>query len=740
MKNHLKLFTLTLITLLCFSSCCVFTSSGKISPVSYTSKIDIECNDYISGVQSIDVYSGLTVQDYAMYLNGTMLRNESNPIVGRKGYWNATYMRVGIGENVVGNISSLESADTNYFSARGQTFLFWDFLQVEISFSTMGLGFSPNSIVVSNLAFLVNTTNTDGGIDLRNMQFYNTTSSSWQTFYTLPSSGVTTQNMTMDVKNNIRPLTNDFAIRFDMRDAANQFFTINASYITIYYESSLPVEGHGDYVLVDSFMFDSTTFSDGVYNLTVEINGTAAGNVTIGTYTEMKWVIIDNTLPVIDDIDITPGTLKSGEKIKINTTVFDVNLESDHGEIVDVLGNTLIYENGNNEIFNYEAFFANGTYDFYVFAHDLAGNFAYKSISFDVSLTLKNVYFPSVIIGYDTIGYNITMDFASNNTSKLELKKEGILNATIAGNTTDTVDLVNLDYGVHNFTVDVYDAFDVLYASIEIDINVTGVSSIYKIIRYPYVSLSYPVFVIAGEIFDMVMETDFSSGFQLETRVNGTLISSDFYAGNASHAIVIPSDYAGSIMNYSFEIFDDTNSSFSNVTIEILVVSRANLTEVLAVEYTIFAFENSYLTINGSATFQFDVDITHLGVSVYQGSGVTGFSYRYNTTYTTTLAFKIEIRRGGVLVYLRNLEIPVLKQPVSGNPFLLLTVSDYWLFFLIAIAAVFIFIYYYYSRKKEKSSNARSVSTPGAKPDARKSNSKSSPINRPGVYCKNRKL
>jgi len=424
--------------------------------------IIIEIADqYINGIEDIDIYTNITAQNYSLWLNTTKLTNETNPLQFRNGTWNTNYIAPGQGESIIGNIQSLYSNDTDYLNITSETKTpDNEKLNLDIFFCTGGIPFNRSFVNLTRIAMSITTRAESDISNKHKLLFWNVTSSAFEQITEIAVNDTTIINTTFPIFDNLRTFDNNFQLRLNFDSTpANDEYSINISYIHIYYESNKTIS-NGDYQLLDTYSLNSSQYSDGYYNLSVNII-----DELNNSHVDYRMITIDNTDPDIDDIVALPVDKNNIDPISILSNITDDNLEIGYGEYENQAGNLIFINNSINEEFNHTDIFTNGTYIYYVKAIDLAGNIASKNLTFNVSYVESEVYTPSYSVFYE---FNpktgrLYIDLWSNNTSELLVYIDGELEHELDGNKSYYL-LNNFnEIGIYHVQIEIYDSDGDLY-------------------------------------------------------------------------------------------------------------------------------------------------------------------------------------------------------------------------------------------------------------------------------------
>jgi uncharacterized protein YjbI with pentapeptide repeats len=121
------------------------------------------------------------------------------------------------------------------------------------------------------------------------------------------------------------------------------------------------------------FFVNFTGLSDGIYNF----NATAYDSSGNSNSTETRTVVIDNTMPVVIDLNVTPTSIFMTQSVAISVNVTDLSLESVIARITlpdSSVQNINLAGSGNIFSTVYSNTAQNGTYNVRIIAEDAFGN------------------------------------------------------------------------------------------------------------------------------------------------------------------------------------------------------------------------------------------------------------------------------------------------------------------------------------------------------------------------------
>lgn len=504
-------------------------ASGKFIDTNGQNGVIIDCLQYISGTKNINVYTNKTVQNYELRLNGTLLNSAAHPKKYINGRWYTDWVDLVQGENPAGNLRYCDVQDTNYLYCQSQTVASAWLLGVPIDWDEFinqqfcwGTGNKDTSYINATwIEYRIELTRETAGTEDKVLQYWRTSDSTWQTFATLTENAWSTGNVSLAVMSNIGAIDKSFWIRvYCHENTADRELQINVDYLRIYYTSTQVLSNERDYSLVDTYSLNSVAKTDGVYNLTARIKDFH------GTWwTNMKWIVIDNTPPTVASITLTPSSgLNNTIPIRVYTTLSDTYLNYSYGQYSN--GYTIMQiPNDNNAIFNFTNFYTNRSYNFYVYAFDKAGNSAYKNKTFTVAFKkyIEYIQNPIIDVSHTDKSYPGTTAWTNVTCVRVgEMKRyvNGTLNATVASPTT-------VKYGFNSSTAP--RKFNVVlrftysngtwYKNISYTINFVTIPIIY--INNPNIDLSYQSNQYVSYTAWVNVTCKYVS--QLKMYVNGTL-------------------------------------------------------------------------------------------------------------------------------------------------------------------------------------------------------------------------
>ncbi|MHA1892071.1 MAG: hypothetical protein ACTSYS_13845 [Promethearchaeota archaeon] len=467
MFNKKKLFILSVLLL---STMFFFNmqEKGKASVINTDNKdsIFIACDDYLNNVSEINVYSNISYANYSLLLNGTEINNSTNPV----NYSHYTWYPVDIVKKTADSLDydSIEDIfhDDNV-TANATSRKRWgdEYLRLEFYFSIYTLPVVCSFINHSStrIQFKINMTS-EGDPEKLRFQGYNYTSDAWQTITTLSDDSITTYNNTLymcDFKDN---QTNKLLFRIEAREyTPNQEIYAHVDYVSIYYEVNYTLEDSNDYEIIDKYNLNTSTYADGVYNLTAKIqdaNGT--------WHQDTKFVTIDNTPPNITNFNFSMAEPSNLQALIITADINDANLNCTNLEWENQFNKIVNYFPSNPTIINFTDVFANGTYVFIIFAMDHAGNLVHEER--EINITYAGQIEILTIITTETL--KITFDIWSNNTQYILLYLDGDLLKNISGNSS-YYDTNKTTEGEHKIYLETY-VDSILYNKTTIYVTVPG--------------------------------------------------------------------------------------------------------------------------------------------------------------------------------------------------------------------------------------------------------------------------
>jgi len=437
----------------------------NVISVSINDSVILESIDHVSGIKNISVYSNASFQSYNLTLNGTLLSDSSNPILYSSGRWNFTAWNVIQGIHESGNSTSAQVNDSNYLDVNGE--LVTGQYLIDLPFQFQELDIIDDFNYIENLTIYLkynvtdNAGDTTGVLNDFSFQQWNESTSSWINIEDLDARGEYIRAYYYDSSNlsNIlidslrRPyLTHQF--RFQGYDLSPNNLDVRLFYFWIDYNTNRTLDGV-DYRLIDVYSLNSSEHVDGTYNLSSTVV-----DFSNNVYNDWKWIIIDNTEPVIENINIIPVTqLNNSFPITINTSYQEINLNNSYGYYLNQFNVPIYIDNYLNTNFNYTDYFANGSYNFYFYVLDNAGNSAFKNITFQVQDTIQVDYFLSLEINKD----RVIIDYWSNMTSYSLFYIDDELEINQTGNSSFYTYIDKLERGTHTLVLEIYDPYSNLY-------------------------------------------------------------------------------------------------------------------------------------------------------------------------------------------------------------------------------------------------------------------------------------
>jgi hypothetical protein len=314
------------------------------------------------------------------------------------------------------------------------------------------------------------------------------------------------------------------------------------------------------------------------------------------------------------------------------------------------------------------------------------------------------IHLPSYSISTYPINNSVRIDSWSNNTSSIKIYVNGIYNKTVTGNISDSSIFTGFSSGMQNFSIEVKDPSGSIFNTKSFSIEIQKIMIID--FTFPSVIVSYPRRIFENETKYVEIETTDSASIDVTISIN-MLSNTTSYAGNQSMSIEIPSFTAPANATFDINVFDSTGDSWKNISILIEILQFIESFDVISVEYTVMSYINSTISINGTATFPFNVTITRLTSKVYEQFETRSFLYDEVSPSTgTDLKYQITIERGGVIIYYREITVTVVKRPTVG-----LTETDPWQYFvrwmgdqwlLASVAAVAIPVFFFVINKQKR--------------------------------------
>jgi hypothetical protein len=434
-------------------------------------EINIVCPDFISGNQSVGIYTSRTdVANFSILVDDTVIDTQASPVFSPTGTINASYFYISRGTLQDGNILALNTAaDNASLQMRSRHIHPKNYITLYVEFAeNTFFHVKPFSSLMLTSSFNTSLP-ADTTISILSENHYITLGSF--------TSNITSNNFSCSLLNfTATSTTKTYRIKIDMRRNSNQFdLDLDALYLDFISNQTV----QGTIPLFRNLAIDSTAFVDGLHTLkahVITLDGT--------TIMEEKHFIIDNQSPAISDADVNPVTLNDSSPITITAAMHDTNLKSSSGEY-EVFNNTVIVPNNANEIFNYTNLFPNGTIQFLLRAEDLAGNVEMQIIEFNVSHAMtilyinKTAYEPSAIISYlPTIyaGQNNSISIETNNTSEFFLStwyNSTFYNtSSYVGNTTHVINILDSREGTTiHFEINLLDSHSISTSNVSLDIT-----------------------------------------------------------------------------------------------------------------------------------------------------------------------------------------------------------------------------------------------------------------------------
>jgi hypothetical protein len=591
---------LSIISIFLLSTLHVFNVSGKIIDTSNHDSVLIDIPEYISGSEDINVYSNTTVSEYNLYINGTNISNDTNPILYTSGVLNNSdafiYTSGSNGYLSSGYPRDMDENDSNYVDYNPERIFFFDDydLRVQVGFSTLQVidfDYVYNATVYLRFNVTDNAGDTTGDMDNLDINMYNASAGGYYTLEDIDTKGSFNykwfyegSNLSQLTEDGILARSNSISYRITAEDTG--IFDARIFYFVIEYNTNKTIDNVDCYELVDTYLLDSTTYPDGIYNLTAEIID-FDGNA----HYDQVWITIDNTEASIDDITITPTFPNNTREIEIYTTVSDTNLGRVYGEYEKVFGDNVTINNTNNQIFNFTDYFTNGTYNFYVYAIDLAGNIAYKNKSFTVDYVQDILYIdnPEIVIGYESREYigdlawvNITLD----NVSEVNIYVNDTLNDTYSGNPASIDYNITSSIPIHyNVTVETF------YTNSSFHQNNSFVIEFLEPER-----ITIPSIIIGYESKEYVNQNA-TITLDISNSGNASLYRNGSFLGNYTDGYHIYNENSTIEVEYEYivELFYKNGTHYVNETFNIVF---ENITVVQEPAWTIVLHNESYLPEN----------------------------------------------------------------------------------------------------------------------------------------------
>ncbi len=650
---------------------------AKFIDTSFHNSVVVDSPTYISGVKNINVYTNKTIQNYELRLNGTLLNSAAHPRQFINDRWYADYSTLTQGENQAGNLRYCDVADTNYLYCQSQTVAVawllgvpvdWDeFINQQFCFGTGG--FDTSYINATWLEWRIQLTR-QSSVNDKVIQYWRTSDSTWQTLATLTENAWATGNTSCSAIANLGTIDKSFWIRIYCRDTnADDEMQINVDYLRLYYTSTQVISNDRDYSLVDTYAFNSSTKTDGKYNLTARIKDFAGV-----WWNDMKWVWIDNTKPTIGTINISPGILNNTVPLSITTTISDTFLNNSYGQYTNGY-NQIQVPNGASTSFNYTSYFTNRTYNFYIYAIDHAGNVASKNKTFSVSYVKDILYVQNPIINIISdrkqyVNNNAWVNVSCSNVGELKFFVNGTWNSTHS----NPVSVNKSFYSSSMRTLQVTMRFTYINSTF-----FKNVTSTINFINPTFVYIEQPsVFIGASLISNIttnscviviaenlgMMKLHVYSWYNMTTNITT-------YNDTSSPIIIYLTSYIPDVFNVTIELFHENSTFYNNFSIglkfddwtiikeyihdpevSISYQSRGNITQPAFVNASCDHVGQIKFYVNG--TWNSTTNGTQAGIelnsSIVQTFNVTISIFYENLTFYKNFTAIVEFYNGNTLI------------------------------------------------------------------------------------------
>lgn len=499
-----KLQSFLLITFFVISSFSIFENvNAKFIDTENHDGVIVDTLEYISGIKDIDVYSNVTLSEYHLYLNGTEINNSTNATQYDHGILYPEYYIISEGTYVSGNISDMWYNDSSSFNIESDQISATNTeeARLDIFYSIFDFCFDYNH--VNKSCFVVNITLAGivGAVfETKSLSIYNYSTATFDHLNDFTNTGGFL-NETFSLIDYVNPRNLNIGFRINIIESGvSNDFNFNTNFVWLCYESNKTINNATDYELIDSYNFNSTKYSDGIYNLTAKVI-----DVNNNTYQDLKWITIDNTPPDIDNLTILPSLQTINDPISISTNINDTNLNNSYGIFTNLFGETIELPNGNNQLFNYTSYFSNGSYNFYVYAEDNAGNVAYKNKTFYVDYVVNNVYYPNVLVSYPSyVFYNETKNIliTTNNSAgfQLDVYLDGIFDSSTfyVGNITHNLIIPTNTLENITYYLEIFDDTNISYYNLIFIIQMVNFTEAIEVIV-----INYPLKVFIDDKFEI---------------------------------------------------------------------------------------------------------------------------------------------------------------------------------------------------------------------------------------------
>jgi len=562
-----KMISLVLAFVILLETSTIYYASASFINTSGYNNVIIDCPQYISGIKNINVYSNVTYKKYQLLLNGSLLNSISTPVKYVKGNWKSSYFTLVYGTGEVGTKYAFDFNDANTYFLNSQAVTGRRRARFEVYFSPYSLPVDYSTVNFTRIAYSITiAANNPPIIAPSGIEVYNYSSGAWISVTALIN-GVNTGNVTFNSARCFNTRTYTLDMRILIEDNNGHQFTVTTSYFYIYFGSSTPAITVDNYKLIDTYALNSSAHVDGIYNLTAKVTG--VNNVN---YTDQKYIIIDNTKPVINNLAISPLVLNNTIPINVSTMISDAYLNDTYGQFFNGF-NTVQVPNGNNQLFSFMNYYSNGSYNFYVYAKDQAGNINFKNKSFVVAYASNVQYINNPIIDVSHLSKEYVNNTAWINIScrYVSTMKLYINNSLTATYTSPTI----VKYGLNSTTIKTFNVvLQFYYSNATFFKNITFSTKFYL----PIINTVYiynPDVIVSYQSQQYVNKTSWinittSRVSKVKIYINGTLNSTFNNPVSVNFSLTSSNPKTFSIV---LEFFYSNNSFYNNHSLSVKFVN-----------------------------------------------------------------------------------------------------------------------------------------------------------------------